>query len=481
MGVTKSAIRVAASLAGVGALTLGAYRLIPVNATTAGFAYLLLILVIASEWGFVEAAAASVAATLAFNFFFLPPVGTLTIADPQNWVALFSLLITSLIASRLSAKAERRAQEAIARRGDLERLYTFSRAILLIDEGEPFARQLAQKLAAVFEVEAAVLYDGRTGQIYRGGPTEFEGMEEQLQDAARHGASYSDAEKTRLITAIRLGAEPIGALALQGREMPDAVLQGIANLVAIGLERARAQDLTHQVEAARRSGQIRTTLLDAIAHEFKTPLTSIRAATTTLLANPDLPGAARSELLAAADEEAEQLNLLINDALEMARLDAEQIDLKREATPLATVVREALAALRPRLEGREVVMEGGGEPDAVVPLDRRLVALALRQILNNALKYSPAGTAVTIALGREDGAAVIAISNEGEGIPPQEAERIFERFYRGAGVKRQIPGSGLGLSIAHTIVQAHGGTLRVVSGSAPGKTTLRLTLPGGAE
>jgi type III restriction enzyme len=127
------------ALSGVVLVTYVAYRVIPMNATTVGFAYLLLILIVASTWGFLEAALASVLATLVFNFFFLPPVGTFTIADPQNWVALSSFLATSLIASRLSAKAKTRASEAVERQRDLERLYTFSRAMLLIDRSAPFA------------------------------------------------------------------------------------------------------------------------------------------------------------------------------------------------------------------------------------------------------------------------------------------------------------------------------------------------------
>jgi two-component system sensor histidine kinase KdpD len=154
------------------------YAVVPVNATTEGFGYLLLVLIIASIWGFVDAAITSVTATLTFNFFFLPPVGKLTIADPQNWVALFSFLATALIASRLSAEAKRRALDAVARQEDVERLYTFSRAILLIDNAEPFPRQLVQKLAEIFQLQATVLYDRRTDEVYRAGPSDFEGMED---------------------------------------------------------------------------------------------------------------------------------------------------------------------------------------------------------------------------------------------------------------------------------------------------------------
>jgi two-component system sensor histidine kinase KdpD len=471
--LTKLLIRLLSSIAGVALVTFCAYRLTPVNATTVGFAYLLLILIIASTWGFFEAALASVAATLAFNFFFLPPVGTLTIADPQNWVALFSFLSTSLIASRLSDKAERRAEEAIARRQDVEHLYTFSRSILLLNGDESFPKQLAQTVAEAFALEAVVLYDRRADQFFRGGPGDFEGLDDQLREAARQGVSFTDVARKRVITAVRLGSEPIAALALQGAQMPDSVLQGIANLVAIGLERARAQDLAHQVEAAQRSEQLRTILLDAMAHEFKTPLTSIKAATTSLLAHPDQPLNARQELLSIADEEAEHLSVLIDDAVEMARLDSEHIDLHREPVIVPDLIREAAASVQPAIDARKVNIVCTDPPPSLY-LDRRLTRLALRQIIDNALKYSPIATPVRIEVANVDGAVSIEVVDQGAGIPSQEQQRIFERFYRGQS-SSQIPGSGLGLSIADSIVRAHGGSMDVTS--RPGETKFRISLP----
>src|SRR5262249_48766987 len=277
------------SLGGVALLTWVGSALVPINSTTIGFAYLLLVLLVASVWGFFEASITSLAATLTFNFFFLPPVGRFTIADPQNWVALFSFLTTALVASRLSAEAKRRTLHAISRQADLERLYTFSRAILLIDNTEPFPKQLVRKIAEIFELSAAVLYERRSEEFYRAGPLEFEGLDDQLRDSALQGTAFADPQQNRIITAVRLGSEPIAGLALQGARMQDSVLQGIANLVAIGLERARAQDLAAQVDAAKQSEKLRTTLLDAMAHEFKTPLTSVIAATSGLLDNPEQP------------------------------------------------------------------------------------------------------------------------------------------------------------------------------------------------
>ena len=353
--MAKRALRLLLSLSILAAITFAAHAL-SINSTTAGFAYLLVVLILATAWGFFEAAVASIAATLALNYYFLPPVGTFTIADPHNWVALFSFLTTSLIASRLSTEAKRRALEAIERQQDVERLYTFSRAILLIGSNDPFAAQLTRKLQEIFELSAAVLYDRRTGEFHRAGPADVEGLEDRLRDAALHGASFSDTQSHRSITAIRLGAEPIASLAVQGARMPDSVLQGIANLVAIGLERARAQEFAHQVEASRQSEQLRRTLIDAMAHEFKTPLTSIRAATTSLLDNPDQPAENRRELIKIADEEAERLSNLIDGTVELAQLDTAHIRIQPEMAKLNDIVREVVGSMQ-----REIDRPAGGD------------------------------------------------------------------------------------------------------------------------
>src|SRR4051794_39159298 len=190
-------LRSALSVAGVIAITSAARSLVEVNATTVAFGYLVLVLLIASTWGFIESACASIVATLAFNYFFLPPLGTFTIADPENWVALFSFLTTALVASRLSTKAKERTQDAIERQQDVERLYTFSRAILLIDGTEPFHKQLVTKIAEIFGLSAVVLFDRHSGEFFRAGPLEFDGLDEQLKQTALHGTSFSDPGMTR--------------------------------------------------------------------------------------------------------------------------------------------------------------------------------------------------------------------------------------------------------------------------------------------
>lgn len=472
--MSQRILRLFLSLAGVALVTFVGFRLVPINATTQGFAYLLLVLIVASLWGFVEASVASIAATLAFNFFFLPPIGRFTIADPQNWIALFSFLTTALIASRLSGEVKRRALDAVARQQDLERLYTFSRAILLIDNTDPFPKQLVEKLASVFELNAAVLYERRTEEFYRAGPSDFEGLDDQLRDAALQGTSFADTPRNRVITAVRLGSEPIAGLAMQGVQMPDSVLQGIANLVAIGLERARAQDLASQIEAARQGEELRATLVDAMAHEFKTPLTSIKAATTALLADPNRPLESRTETLRIADEEADHLKELIDDTLDMARLDSANIRIQPELSNIGEIVGQVVASMRTRIENRPVsVVCEGSLP--MIAVDPALVKLAVKQLLDNALKYSPPDSPVTIGVHDGSGMVTVAVTDGGSGIPVQEQTRIFDRLYRSPSVQHQVTGSGLGLSIAHSIARAHHGDLTVTS--RPGETTFRLTLP----
>jgi two-component system sensor histidine kinase KdpD len=475
----RLALRLLVSLGGVAIITYTAFSTIPRNLTTVGFAYLLLVLVIASTWGLAEATLASIAATLAYDRFFIPPIGKFTISDPENWVALFSFLATALITSRLSARVKKQALDAVVRQRDIERLYTFSRAILLIDPVEPVAKQLARKLAEVFDLEAAVLYDRRSGEIHRAGPADFDGLppdstDAQLRDAASQGTSFFDPEHKRLITAVRLGSEPIASFAIQGAFMQDSVLQGISNLIAIGLERARAQDLAHQVEAARRSEQLRTTLIDAMAHEFKTPLTSIRAATTSLLSSPDQPIESRTELLEVADEEAQHLQVLIDDAVDMARLESDHIQLRRELTDPKAFVEDVVASLHTQIDNRP--LEIRAEPSLPqLPLDRRLLKLALKQVLDNALKYSPPRSPIAVRVSNSANAINFEVTDRGPGIPEQEQDRVFERFYRSPSVKNQVPGFGLGLAIANSIVEAHHGQLTVDSRS--GETTFRVTLP----
>jgi two-component system sensor histidine kinase KdpD len=464
--------RFAASTGVVAAITALYAGLLQVNPTTVALTYLIAILLLASTWGLAEAMTATVVAVLCFNFFFLPPVGTFTIADPQNWVAFVAFLATALIASQLSGRAKRREVDATARQRDLERLYALSRALLLSERGASTPPEIARHIADAFELQTVGLYDQRSDTAAWAGTTDRLDLEGALREVARRGASVSGAFGAMVI-AIRLGGAPIGSLAVSGRGLSDTVLQSIANLAAIGLERARAIEATTRAEAARESSELRATVLDALAHEFKTPLTAMKAASSDLLATESVSGRGR-ELAAIIDEELDRLGSLVTDAVQMLRIDAGDFTVHPGAYPVAPLVEAALKRFEHHLDGHQVVERVPG--DLVVQADRDLIGLALRQLLDNAIKYSPPTATIEIA-ARGNGSTEIAVRNSGVTIPEREQTRIFERFYRG-GQARQVPGTGMGLAIVQEIVRAHGGTLRVAS-TADAGTTFTMMLPRG--
>src|SRR5580704_12042605 len=262
-------VRAAISVALVGAATVLCSRVIPVNAATVGFVYLVVILVVATIWGFIESLAASVVAVLCLNYFFLPPVGQFTIADPQNWVALFAFLATSLVASRLSTITKKQAEEAIHREQDIEKLYSFSRAILLIDAAQSAPAQLARQISQVFDSPSVAIYDAQQDQVFWGGPAETPGVQEALKPVALRGTRAWDEATRHNILPVNLGGKSIGSLAMGESPIAEAALESLANLVAIGLERARSAEAASRAEVSRQSEELKSTLLDAIAHEFK--------------------------------------------------------------------------------------------------------------------------------------------------------------------------------------------------------------------
>ena len=473
--IGRLALRCAAVTAVIGTLTFVFAQVVSVNATTVGFSYLVAILFIAARWGLVESTVGSVLAVLCINFFFLPPVGTFTIADPQNWVALIAFLVTAITASRLSARAQKRAAAALERQAEMERLYALSRAILLIDPSRPVQSRLTTQIAQILGVASVTLFDAESGQFHRSGAEELPGLDDQLRQAALQGTLFRNEDRKTVITAIRLGSQPIASLGISGAALSDSALQSLTNLVAIGLERARAQESASRAEAARQSEQLKSMLLDAIAHEFQTPLTSIKASTTALLSeHPPRPQQQR-EFIKIVDEEAARLSGLVDDAIQMARVDAGRVQLHRENWPVDPLIQSVLEKMKPRLDGRNLNLEvAQGLPQ--LPADRELVALALRQLLSNAIKYSPPEAPIGVTAATRDGNLLIQVSDHGPGILAGERTRIFEKFYRSPKLNGQLPGAGLGLAIARDVVRAHGGEIWVDS-TPGGGSTFCISLP----
>lgn len=465
--------RIGVALSVIAAITYLFVGLVPVNATTGGFAYLVAILFFAARWGLMESIVGSVAAVLCFNFFFFPPVGTFTVADPQNWIALAAFLVTAVIASRLSDQVKQRASEALARRAEMERLYALSRAILLIEPTESTSKQITAEVARVLGAAGVTLFDRERQQFFRSGPEDFPGLDDQLRQAAMEGTLFHSPDRRVIITAIRLGSQPIASLGISGVDLSDSALQSLSNLVAIGLERSRSLAAASRAEAARQSDELKSMLMDAIAHEFQTPLTSIKAATTALLAEQSAETESR-EFLTIVDEEASRLSGLVADAIQMARVEAGRMQLHRESWPPNALIQAAVERVKPQLDSREVRMEI--PPDLPhLPADKELVTLALRQLLTNAAKYSTPQSPITVSAFVQDGRLVIQVRDQGPGMPVAELPKVFDRFYRGSSAAK-VPGAGLGLAIAKEVAHAHGGEMWAESAPGVGSTFF-LALP----
>lgn len=336
-----------------------------ITAVTVALALLMSVLFIATLWGSRPALLASVLGVLSFNYFFLPPVGTWTISDAENWFALVAFLITAVIAGQLSAHAKRRAEIAEFRRLEIERLY--------------------EKLIAAFERES------------------------------------------------------------------------------------RAQ-------AIKQSERLKSALLDAVTHDIRTPLTSIKASVTTLLDELSedkdkdfqivLDEESRLEMLEIIDEETDRLNRFVEDLIELARIEAGEVKLRRQSNAVEEIVSSGLERAKSLLGEHKISIDIEKKLPPVC-VDSQAISEIVYNLVDNAAKYSPAGTTIRISAEKKDEKSiVVAVEDEGAGIAPELRERVFEKFFRAihdteSGASRQPAGTGMGLSIAKGIVEAHDGQIRV--------------------
>ena len=347
-----------------------------INSTTVALAYLLDVLFVALFWGSGPALLASVLGVLCFNFFFLPPLYTLSIAHSENWIALFAFFTTALAVGQLSAREKRRAEDAERGEREVERLY--------------------KELRAAFE---------------------------------------------------------------------------------------RAS----QAEALKQSERLKSALLDAVTHDLRTPLTSIKASITTLIDETRAPEFAldkesRLEMLQVIDEESDRLNRFISGLIELARIDAGELQLRRQWGAIDEIVSTALSRAQPLTQDHTVEVNIGEELPAV-RVDERAVSEVVYTLVDNAAKYSPAGTRIKLSAGLVDGMIEMAVEDEGEGVPVGLRERVFDKFFRatrdGDVSTRQPSGTGMGLAIAKGIVDAHEGKIWIESPSNGHGTRVVFTLPIG--
>ncbi|HWB87370.1 MAG TPA: ATP-binding protein [Bryobacteraceae bacterium] len=468
--------RFAAAVAFVVAVPAFYATLLPVNNTTVALTLVLAVLGVSARWGLAEATVASLAGVVSFNYFVLPPTGTLTISDPDNWVALLAFLVTAVTASQLSARARRRAAEAEGRRLEVERLYALVQGMMLSGGARKTIREFLGKVVQVFGCGAAAFYYRPTDEVFRSGSESQPISDHDLLTAAELDNPSMDEQRTKVIAPVRLGGRPFGSLALLGPLPSGEMVGAIVNLVAITIEKARALEEASHAEAARQSEALKSALLDSLAHDIKTPLTSIKAAATSLLADA---GGGHRELLTIIDEEADRLNHLAAEVVAMARIEAGKLHLEKRPVPVAEIVSSALAGFAAQIQNRAVTVT---VPADLPPADAdpEFVENVVKQFIENALKYSPEGSPVTVSAERENEKIVIGVADRGPGIDEDERSRIFDKFFRGRRHRFDIKGTGMGLSIAKGIVEAHGGHIWVESEPGHG-SVFYFSLPTAGE
>ena len=453
--------RYAVSIGTIAVVVL-AYERLRVNPTTVALTFLLVVLGVASRWGLTLATTTAVVATLAFNYFFLPPVRTFTISDPQNWIALLAFLIIAIVASRLSERARREAENSTRRRKEVERLYFLSQQLLATENVMELLNSIPHYVCDAFGLNAAAMYLPKRKEFYRSGADHPELSEEQLEAVSGRGELVVDEEQQLGYVPLRIGVRSVGSLGLEGAVLSRETLEAVGSLIAISIERAGAVETLTRAEAARESEKLRSALLDSVTHEFRTPLTAIKLSVTTLLGPDPISAEAKQDLLAVVNEETDRLNRLVGEAAEMSQLDAQQVELRRESHSVAEVVQAALDRSRQALSGREVKLQ---IPENLPPVrvDLERIAEVLVQLLENAAKYSPADSPIVVTAEASGRMVSLSVADRGPGIDDMEQSLVFEKFYRGRDQRYRVQGTGMGLAIAKAIVEAHGGSIGVIS------------------
>jgi two-component system, OmpR family, sensor histidine kinase KdpD len=459
------------------------------NATTIGFFYLAVVLALAAWGGWTVGAAASIAAMLCFNFFFLPPFGTLNIAEPSNWVALFAFLLASTLASRLVATARRQAEEAQRRRREVEVLYELCFSLFAVSQRPGVLGEAAARTLQAIGAQAGGLFlDGEgTGEpVSRIGLGAFEIDLEALARVRRTGTTLEvqeDGEVRTVYVPLHVGELLNGVLVARGAQASRAVLESAGRLLALAVERERLLGEAARLEVMRASDALKTSLLRAVSHDLRTPLTAMRLEAESLqrqlAGNP-----AALESVRSLAKEQERLARRIDNLLSLARLEAGVARPHPEPVPAADLFRAARESLSLVLNGRPIDVR----VDARCPdlwADPSLTLEALVNLLENAARAAPHDQTIELAAGPErktGGRVRLEVRDRGPGLPGGvrrllDIPRTLRRSDAGSG---DSTSGGLGLQIARSFAEANGGSLALLDRPGGG-TVARLVLPAAPE
>ncbi|HUB50954.1 MAG TPA: ATP-binding protein [Terracidiphilus sp.] len=442
------------------------------NAAPVGFLFLLVVVCEAILAGFWQASIVSVLACACLDYFFYPPLFHFSVADPQDWIALGAFEVSALMVSRLSSRERLNYIEAHLQRTSMEQLYELSRSTLLINMHERPGPQIAQLVQRIFGAEAVVIYDASAETTDSFG--DWRGEDDDLVRNCfwqeTEGENKSAGTKQRVL---RVGANSVGAIVVRGN-LGSLVMDALASLTAVTLDRCVTFEKESKIEAAHQTERLRAAVLDSLAHAVKTPLTAIGTANAGLGEVGKL-NHAQQELVALIEDESCKLNELSTRLLQTAKLEAEKISVAQDEIQVGELVQMALDEQKARLSGHPVEL-ALPDPALTVKGDKDLLSMALAQYLDNAAKYSFAGTAVKVTAARSYSEVLLSVHNFGPAIPIADREKIFQRFYRSEGTTHVAAGTGIGLSTVKMAAEAHRGHAWVISDASEG-TTFFLSLP----
>ena len=409
--------------------------------------FLLGVVIVSMRFGYGPSLLAAVLSVLAFEFFFIPPLFSFAVSDLRHVVTFAVMFLVAFVISHLTKRIRDQADAARARERNTASLYAASREIGLAHSREELLLSAGRHAREMFGPDAAVLLPGANERV-------------QVLLPVHDTTDASGGERS---------ADASRSLDAEAR----ALLEAFAALVGSALERTMLAVEARRATLRAETEQLRNALLSSVSHDLRTPIAVVMGATSALLERAPKDEETRRVLVTTAHEEALRLNRLVRNLLDMTRLEAGALSVGKELQPIEEVVGAALTRLEGRLRDREV---GTTIPSdlPLVPFDSLLIEQVLINLLENAIKHTPPGTPIEVTAAVRDGEVEVEVADRGPGVPKQDAERVFDKFYRAR--EREGGGVGLGLTICQGVVRAHGGHIWVEE-RAGGGASFRFTLP----
>jgi two-component system sensor histidine kinase KdpD len=436
------------------------------DSTAAGMVFVAVVVWSSTRAGLWLSLYVALLCSLSFDYFFLLPFHTLRLAGGQEWFAMVCFVSCCLVVSRVAERARRQTRSAEQRREDVERLYELSQEMMLHEDAAGIIRDLPRILSRIFSLPSVLLYVCDQDQFY-GSTAEAPASVQAVMQALTQGRNPTHAlQADYQTTTLTLGLRPVGALAWRPALLSRELAAAVSAQVAIVLARSMAIEASARIEAAREGERLRAALVDSLTHELRTPLTSIRAAASTLLESNGMDEAGRLDLVCVVDEEAARLDQLIGEAVEMAEIDANVVQVHIVPQYTRALFDQAVEESRKALAAHKVTIEVEDD-DQPAWFDPHLLGRVLRHLLENAARHTPAATPVTLKSWRSADRLEFSVEDTGPGIDAVDLPLIFEKFYRGKRSPQGSKGSGMGLAITRAILHAHGGNIEAVS--VPGK------------